>query len=238
MDGRACWIKPIRHRLQLLFFLQSWSSLELRVFRDNSAILAQGFASMNLGAFFVRWCHACLCIHTADDSASTEAHKKRRKKELPSQLQSSATAIDIKDRLASFSDCRTDKEILNSYATAGFSYKPDSGYIYCGLCGLTLTGLIKSATHGDPLSLHRIHKPYCKLLLTKDRFHRTIEQHEGHGKIEDHSAWFCFCVKNWKSDSIPFGFFHYPIRNQGVIHIATGAINTIALDHWVLLFTK
>ena len=143
--------------------------------------------------FFSEWCHLCLCFTASDDSVNcTKTQKKKRRKKKISAPQLHSFAMDITDRLASFSDCRVDKEILSSYAAAGFSYQADSGYIYCDMCGLTLAGLIKSATHGDPLSLHRIHTPHCEFLLTKGGFHQTIE-HEGDGKmIEGLPACICF----------------------------------------------
>ena len=66
------------------------------------------------------------------------------------------------DRLATFSDCRSEKMIATSYAAAGFSYAAESGYINCDQCDLTLQGC--DAHKYDALSLHRTFATSCKFL--------------------------------------------------------------------------
>ena len=186
----------------------------------------------------------CLCFTASDDSVycTKTQRKKRRQKENPAPQLHSNSATDITDRLASFADCRVDKQILSSYAAAGFSYHFDSGYIYCDLCGLALAGLIDSSTHNDPLSLHLVHRPDCGFLLSNNGYHTTAEQNEGDGKIADHPA-FCFLCRptnvlphakyNYMyiySDSIPFGISHNPFRPRSDPSQYKRVIKTIALD--------
>ena len=70
------------------------------------------------------------------------------------------------DRLASFSDCRSENIIATSYAAAGFSYAAQTGHIHCNVCGLTLSGFVTQAY--DPLSLHQTYVSSCKFLATTD----------------------------------------------------------------------
>ena len=117
------------------------------------------------------------------DQAESEdfgsSKKKKRKKKI-SQL--GTPLLTHMDRLASFADCGSrDKIIVSSYAAAGFAYAADSGYIYCSMCGLTLSGFIRCdiGTYGDPLSLHQAYRPDCAFLTFKDSRQDITE---GHGK--------------------------------------------------------
>ena len=115
------------------------------------------------------------------DQAESEdfgsSKKKKRKKKI-SQL--GTPLLTHMDRLASFADSSSrDKIIVSSYAAAGFAYAADSGYIYCSMCGLTLSGFISSVTYGDPFSMHQTHRPDCAFLSTKEGYQDTAE---GQGK--------------------------------------------------------
>ena len=57
------------------------------------------------------------------------------------------------ERLATFSDCRSDNIVATSYAAAGFSHAAETGYIRCDECGLTLH---RCDIHAyDAVSLHQ-----------------------------------------------------------------------------------
>ena len=118
-----------------------------------------------------------------DQTAQSESEdfgtrkKKKRKKKLSSLGTPLLTHII---ELASFTDCDSgDKIIVSTYAAAGFTYAADSGYIYCSICGLTLSGFIGIVTYGDPISMHQTHRPDCAFLSTKEGYQDTAE---GQGK--------------------------------------------------------
>ena len=117
-----------------------------------------------------------------DQSESEEfgTYKKKKKKKKLGRIDS--PSLTHTDRLALFAVCSSDDKIIaSSYADAGFSYAADSGSIYCSVCGLTLFGFIRCdiGTYGDPLSLHRAHRPDCAFLTTK-KWHQDTT--EGQGK--------------------------------------------------------
>ena len=67
--------------------------------------------------------------------------------------------LSYTDRLASYTELRSDNVIAVSYAAAGFSYAVETGDIYCDRCGLKLRGC--DAQNYDPLSLHQTFSPHC-----------------------------------------------------------------------------
>ena len=86
----------------------------------------------------------------------------RDKQKENKSLEANQVFMNYMDRLATFSDCRSENMIATSYAAAGFSYAAESGYIYCDQCELMLRGC--DAHEYDALSLHRTFARSCKFL--------------------------------------------------------------------------
>ena len=87
----------------------------------------------------------------------------RDKQKENKSLEANQVFMNYMDRLATFSDCSSEKMIATSYAAAGFSYAAESGNIYCDQCELTLLRGCDAHEY-DALSLHRTFARSCKFL--------------------------------------------------------------------------